>query len=95
MKKILSKIRLLIGLVSKGSWSLFAITFLVALLSGSTTLPFADETATTAFVTLMAGILSTLGIRKLGNIVGMSLTDGDTPGILGTFVAVTLMLMIS
>ena len=87
--------KIISSMVSKGSISLFLIAFVFSVIAGLITLPFAKELVTTVSLTTMAGILTTMGIGKLGNLVGMKLSDSDAPGMTGTMLAVILMLIVS
>lgn len=89
------KIWALSRMIQKGSLSLFTLAFVTSLVAGTVTLPIAGDTATAPFVALMAGTLSTMGLRNLGNLVGMSLSDSDFPGILGTYAAVVVLLILA
>lgn len=82
-------------MVQRGSLSLLALAFVISMVAGTVTLPIAGDTATAPFVALMAGTLSTMGLRNLGNLVGLSLSGSDLPGILGTYAAVVVLLILA
>ena len=95
IKVFVMKVWALARMIQKGSLSLFTLAFVTSLVAGTVTLPIAGGTAAAPFAALMAGTLLTMGLRNLGNLVGLSLSGSDLPGILGTYAAVVVVLFLA
>jgi len=80
-------------LTSKGSISLFAFAFIIAFVVGDITLVRTEEPLKVLTLTAIGGALATMGMSKAAGLLGLNFAPSDYPGVLGTILALVVMLV--
>lgn len=88
------KIKDLTMITSRGSVTLFFMAFITAFIIGNISLLIAKESTTVVTLTAIGGVLSTMSISKIASLLGMKFAVSNNSGILGTILALLVILIL-